>query len=88
MEFSLAHLREALGSGLTITVVCKWYHRRALHALKILCRGVGAFHAVSGEPVYAGKAVTRRDRPARLDGARRVIREWEECTRRVDGAWR
>ncbi|XVQ10306.1 YdcF family protein [Spirillospora sp. CA-255316] len=99
VEFALAHLREALELGLTITAVCKWYHRRAIHAMKTVFPEVGAFHAIAWDPIYAGKPITRQDWPAIPDGSRRVIREWEECSRRVadgsfkaaervDGAWR
>ncbi|TDD93370.1 ElyC/SanA/YdcF family protein [Actinomadura rubrisoli] len=31
VELALPFLREALAAGLTITAVCKWYHRRAIH---------------------------------------------------------
>ncbi|MGO9081053.1 MAG: YdcF family protein [Streptosporangiaceae bacterium] len=98
VEFSLPFLREALDSGLAITAISKWYHRRTVHILKTLLPGIGSFHAITWEPVYDGKLVTRTDWPAIPGGRRRVIREWEETTRRVadgslaetsiaDGAW-
>jgi uncharacterized SAM-binding protein YcdF (DUF218 family) len=99
VEFSLPFLREALDSGLTVTAVCKWYHRRAVHILKTLIPDIGPIHVITWEPTYAGRVVTRADWPLIFDGKRRVIREWEEVSRRVsdgsfvgasrtDGAWR
>jgi DUF218 domain len=99
VECALLFLREALESGLTITAVGKWYHRRTLHALATLLPDIGLFYAISWEPVYGGRQVTRTDWPVIPDGKRRVIREWEEVSRRVadgsfreanlvDGAWR
>ncbi|GAA2323971.1 hypothetical protein GCM10010149_91620 [Nonomuraea roseoviolacea subsp. roseoviolacea] len=87
VEFALPFLHEALRSNLTITAVSKWYHRRTVHMLKTLLPDIGAFHAIGWDPVYAGKPVTRSDWPAIPDGRRRVIREWEEVSRRVaDGS--
>jgi uncharacterized SAM-binding protein YcdF (DUF218 family) len=99
VEFSLPFLREAVESGLPVTAVCKWYHRRAVHALKSLVPDIGPFHVITWDPVYGGKPVTRADWPLIPDGRRRVVREWEEVSRRVsdgsftdanliDGAWR
>ncbi|MFF0595415.1 YdcF family protein [Streptomyces antibioticus] len=99
VELSLPYLREALASGLKITAVSKWYHRRTLHCLATLVPEIGPFYATSWEPIYAGKTVNRDDWPHIPDGKRRVIREWEEIPRRVaegsfkdvrlaDGAWR
>lgn len=99
VEFALPLVREALGTGLTITAVSKWYHRRAIEALKTQLPEIGIFHAITWDPVYAGKPITRADWPNIPDGKRRVIREWEEVPRRVtdgtfkgasriDGAWR
>jgi hypothetical protein len=98
VEFSLAFIQEALSSGLGITAVSKWYHRRALHALKTMVPGLGAFYGLSWEPIYAGQLVSRSGWPRIPDGRRRVVREWEEVRRRVaegsfhpvekiDGAW-
>jgi len=98
VELSLPFLREALGRGLPLTVVSKWYHRRAVHALRTLLPEAGAFYAISWEPLYAGVPVTRDNWPERPDGRRRVVREWQEIPRRVaegsyrdtaktDGAW-
>ncbi len=99
VEFSLPFLREAVESGLSVTAVCKWYHRRAVHSLKSLAPDIGAFHVITWDPVYGGKSVTRADWPLIPDGRRRVVREWEEVSRRVsdgsftdaelvNGAWR
>jgi uncharacterized SAM-binding protein YcdF (DUF218 family) len=99
VELALAYLREALESGMSITAVSKWYHRRAIHALRTLLPDVDAFYAIAWEPVYAGAPVTRTDWPLNPDGRRRVIREWQEIPRRIadgtikeanliNGAWR
>ncbi|MBB4917535.1 YdcF family protein [Streptosporangium saharense] len=98
VEFALPLLHEALESGLTITAICKWYHRRAVHILKTLAPEIGALHVITWDPIYAGQPVTRTDWPHIPDGRRRVIREWQEVPRRVaegsftdakiiDGAW-
>ena len=87
VEFSLPFLREALDSGLAITAIAKWYHRRTVHMLKTLLPEIGTFHAITWEPAYDGRLVTRTDWPGIPGGRRRVIREWEEVTRRVaDGS--
>ncbi|MGW1779429.1 YdcF family protein [Streptomyces sp. NPDC002143] len=99
VEFSRRYLREALQSGLKVTAISKWYHRRTLHCLATLVPEIGPFYAISWEPVYAGRVVSRTNWPAVPDGRRRVIREWEEIPRRVsegsfkgvyrvNGAWR
>jgi DUF218 domain len=98
VEFALPFLREALESGLPVTAVCKWYHRRAVHSLKTLVADIRPFHVITWDPVYDGRPVTRTDWPLIPGGRRRVIREWEEVSRRisdgsfkdathVDGAW-
>jgi uncharacterized SAM-binding protein YcdF (DUF218 family) len=99
VELSLPFLREALEDGHSITAVCKWYHRRAVHILKTLMLDIGPIHVITWEPIYGGKLVTRTAWPTIPDGKRRVVREWEEVSRRVsegslkranliDGAWR
>jgi hypothetical protein len=98
VEFSLPFLREALASGLALTVVSKWYHRRAVHALRTLLPGAGFCYAISWQPIYADALVTRGKWPGNPGGRRRVTREWREIPRRVsdgsygqavkaDGAW-
>lgn len=98
VSFALPFIREAIAAGLAITAISKWYHRRTLHALKTQVSGLGAFYGLSWEPIYAGQPITRTNWPDIPDGKRRVIREWEEVTRRVrdgsfayvrqiDGAW-
>lgn len=88
VEFARPFLSEALAAGLTVTAVCKWYHRRAIHVMKTLAPEVGRFHAIAWDPTYSGKPVTRLDWPSIAAGKRRVIREWQEVTRRVaDGSF-
>jgi hypothetical protein len=87
VEFALPFLREALDAGLAITAIAKWYHRRTVHMLKTQVSGIGRFHVITWEPVYDGKLVTRASWPVIPDGSRRVVREWEEVSRRVaDGS--
>lgn len=87
VEFSLQFLREALDSGLAITAIAKWYHRRTVHMLKYQLPEIGRFHVITWEPAYNGQLVTRAAWPGIPGGSRRVIREWEEVTRRVaDGS--
>ena len=89
VEFSLPFLREALASGLPLAAVSKWYHRRAVHALRTLLPEVEFFYAISWEPVYAGAPVTRENWPKNPDGRRRVVREWQEVPRKIsDGSYR
>jgi uncharacterized SAM-binding protein YcdF (DUF218 family) len=88
VELSLPYLQEALASGLRLTVVSKWYHRRAVMALHTRLPEAGPLHAIAWEPVYAGALVTRNNWPDIPDGRRRVIREWQEVSRRVnDGSY-
>ncbi len=89
VELSLPYLREALGLGLRLAVVTKWYHLRAVYCLATLLPEAGPFHAISWEPVYAGTLVTRESWPKIPDGRRRVVRESQEVPRRVaDGSYR
>lgn len=98
VELSLPFLRGGLSAGLPLTVVSKWYHRRAIHALRTLLPEADVFYAISWEPLYAGALVTRDNWPKSPDGRRRVFREWQEIPRRIaegsyrdaaktDGAW-
>jgi uncharacterized SAM-binding protein YcdF (DUF218 family) len=99
VEFALPYLHEAIGSGLAITAVSKWYHRRTIHCLRTLLPETKVIHAVSFEPIYSSVPITRTNWMSHPDGRPRVIREWEEVRRRVadgsykplhriDGAWR
>jgi uncharacterized SAM-binding protein YcdF (DUF218 family) len=99
VELSLPYLREALGTGLRLTAVSKWYHLRAVYCLRTLLPGAAPLYAIGYEPLYAGVPVTRENWPGIPDGYRRVIREATEVARRVedgsyraaqriDGAWR
>jgi uncharacterized SAM-binding protein YcdF (DUF218 family) len=99
VEFALPFLREALELDHRITIVCKWFHRRAIHCLRTLLPNVGPFHASTYEPIYSSVPITRENWPTHPDGRRRILREWQEVTRRVsdhsfapltkvDGAWR
>lgn len=98
VENASPHLQEALASGLSITAVSKWYHRRAVRFLKTLLPAACPFYAATWEPVYGGEPVTRSSWPRIPGGRRRVMREWEETSRRIadgsladaairDGAW-
>jgi hypothetical protein len=89
VELSLPYLHEALAMGLPITVVGKWYHRRAVHALLTLLPEAKGCYAIAWEPVYADIPIARDNWPTVPDGKRRVVREWEEVARRVaDGSYR
>lgn len=89
VELSLPLLHEALALGLPLTIVSKWYHRRAVHTVRTLLPEAESFYAISWEPVYGGGPVTRDNWPKIPDGKRRVIREWQEVPRRVgDGSFR
>jgi|SRR5215470_9013408 len=89
VEMALPFLHEAVATGLPITAVAKWYHRRAIHVLRTLLPDVDAFHAITWEPVYGGTPVTRTNWPHNPDGKRRVIREWQAVLRRVtDGTFK
>lgn len=66
VELALPFLREALTAGLAITAVCKWYHRRAIHALTTLVPDIGGFYAITWEPLYAGNQSLDETGPAFL----------------------
>jgi uncharacterized SAM-binding protein YcdF (DUF218 family) len=98
VEFALPYLKEAVAARLSVTAICKWYHRRAVHIIKTLVPDIGPLHVITWEPVYEHQPVTRTSWPDISGGKRRVLREWEEVTRRVangsfkdaaivDGAW-
>jgi uncharacterized SAM-binding protein YcdF (DUF218 family) len=89
VEFALPYLREALGSGLAITAVSKWYHRRTIHCLRTLLPEIEVIYAVTFDPIYSGVPVTRTNWVSHPGGTRRVIREWDEVRRRVsDGSYK
>jgi uncharacterized SAM-binding protein YcdF (DUF218 family) len=100
VEQALPFLHEALRSGLMLTAVCKWYHRRAIQLLRALLPEEPFFHAVTWEPVYDGVTVTRTDwwlgSPV---AAQHVLKEWRVIPERlsagsltevelIDGTWR
>jgi uncharacterized SAM-binding protein YcdF (DUF218 family) len=88
IELSLPYLHEALATGLRLAAVSKWYHRRAVMALRTRAPEAGPLYAISWEPVYAGTLVTRESWPKVPDGRRRVAREWQEVSRRIaDGSY-
>lgn len=89
VELALPHLREAVNSGLPITAICKWYHRRAIHCLRTLLPEIRTIYTLTFEPVYSGVPITRENWIEHPDGKRRVIREWQEVQRRVaDGSFK
>jgi uncharacterized SAM-binding protein YcdF (DUF218 family) len=100
VEQALPFLHEALRSGLVLTAVCKWYHRRAIQLLRALLPAELFFHAVTWEPVYDGVTVTRTDWWLKSPvAAQRVLKEWRVIPERlavgslkevelIDGAWR
>lgn len=88
VEYAPPFLEEARQRGLPITVMSKWYHRRTVHILKTVFPEIGAFSAMGWEPIYDDRSVTQADWPAVPGGRRRVIREWEELSRRLkDGSF-
>ncbi|MGH3614393.1 MAG: YdcF family protein [Pseudonocardia sp.] len=100
VERALPLLHEAQRSGLVLTAVCKWYHRRAIQLLRALLPSEPFFHAVTWEPIYDGVTVTRSDWWLKSPvAAQRVLKEWRVIPERlaagslkevelVDGAWR
>ncbi|MCI0689266.1 MAG: YdcF family protein [Sporichthyaceae bacterium] len=98
VQLALPHLHHTDMRTLPLTAVSKWYHRRAVHAVRTILPDLDRFHAIGWEPIYAGEPVTRINWPTHSEGGRRVIREWEEIRRRVvageignasriEGAW-
>jgi uncharacterized SAM-binding protein YcdF (DUF218 family) len=83
VEYSLPFLHEALAAGLSITAVSKWYHLRAIYALRRYLPDVDVFYALPFDPIYDGEAVTRSNWPQHAGGKRRVIREWQEMSQGV-----
>lgn len=88
VERALPFLKEATASGLSITAVAKWYHRRTIHILRTVLPEVDVFYAITWEPVYDNASITRINWQQSAEGKRRVIREHEEVSRRVkDGSF-
>jgi hypothetical protein len=94
VEYSLAYLREAMSRALPITVVCKWYHRRAIHVLHTLLPDLDGCHALTWEPLYAGTPVTRTNWPAHPEGVvessasgRRYLAESRTASTRTRSWW-
>lgn len=99
VEQVLPFLQEALAEGLALTAVVKWYHRRALQALRSLFPEAPRAYGVTWEPIYGGARVTRSDWWVESEvGAQRVLRERRAVAERladgtltevelVDGAW-
>jgi hypothetical protein len=100
VERALPFLHEALRSGLVLTAVCKWYHRRAVQLLRALLPEEPFFYAVTWEPIYDAVTVTRSDWWLKSPiAAQRVLKEWRVIPERlaagslkevelVDGVWR
>jgi hypothetical protein len=83
VQFVLSHLREVFRSGIAITAVCKWYHRRAIHWLATLLPEAEAIHAITFEPIFSGIPITRDNWHSHPDGRHRVLREWHEVPQRI-----
>jgi hypothetical protein len=99
VELALPFLHEALHAGLSLTGVCKWYHRRGLQRLRHLLPEAPYFHAVTWDPAVDGVKVTRSEWFKSAVTARPVLREWRVIPERlaqgsltevqlIDGAWR
>ena len=100
VELAMPFLLEALESGLKLTAVCKWYHRRTLHLLRRYLPDEPSFHAVTWEPIVEGVTLTRSNWWLTSHGAAsRVLHEWRVIperlaagsladVERIDGAWR
>lgn len=83
VEFSLAYLKEALSAGLSITALSKWYHLRTIYALRRFLPDVEVFYALGFDPLYDGEPITRVNWPQHPGGKGRVVREWQELSRRI-----
>ena len=88
VELSMPYLREALADGLRLAAVSKWYHRRAVMVLRTRLPEAGPLYGIGWKPAYAGTLVTRENWPKIPDGKRRIVREWQEVSRRIaDGSY-
>jgi uncharacterized SAM-binding protein YcdF (DUF218 family) len=77
VERALPFLHEAIESGLGLTAVCKWYHRRAIQRLRLLVPEVPYFHAVTWEPATVdGIQITRSEWFKLAATAQPVLKEW------------
>jgi uncharacterized SAM-binding protein YcdF (DUF218 family) len=83
VEFSQPFLAEARAAGLPITAIAKWYHLRAVHALRRFLPEQDTFYVLTWDPVYDGRPVTRDTWPNHPAGRRRVRRERDEVARRI-----
>jgi uncharacterized SAM-binding protein YcdF (DUF218 family) len=78
VEYALPHLTEALNLGHTVTAVSKWYHHRAVQALRTHLPDTATIYGIGWNPVYNDEPVTRTTWHTNVAGKRRVIREWDE----------
>jgi uncharacterized SAM-binding protein YcdF (DUF218 family) len=99
VELALPFLHKALDTGLSLTAVCKWYHRRGLQHLRHMLPEAPSFYAVAWDPTVSGVKVTRSGWFKSAVAARPVLREWQVIPQRlaegtlievelIDGAWR
>jgi hypothetical protein len=100
VQGALPFLHEAIKSGLGLTSVCKWYHRRAIQRLRLLVLEAPYFHAVTWEPATVdGIRITRSEWFKLAATAQPVLKEWRvipkglaDGTLReielIHGAWR
>jgi hypothetical protein len=100
VERALPFLHEALESALSLTAVCKWYHRRAIQRLRLLVPEAPYFHAVAWEPATVdGIPITRSKWFKSAATAPPVLKEWRVIPKAladgtlreielVHGAWR
>ena len=82
VAFAGPWLAEASASGLPVTIVAKWYHLRAVHAMSRQLGGK-VFYGLGWDPAYDGRPVTRSSWPQHPSGRRRVLREWDEVRRKI-----
>lgn len=88
VQNSAAFLDEAVQLGLPVTGVSKWYHRRAIQILADVHPTATPLHGLGYEPIYSGTPITRDSWLEHPDGRSRVVREWQECGRRIaDGSF-
>jgi hypothetical protein len=83
VEYALPFLDEAVKAGLKITAVSKWYHLRTIYALRKYLPDQDVLYGLTFDPLYDGQLITRENWPQHLTGKRKVVREWEEISRRI-----